>query len=171
MKEYFLIAKIVAPLGLDGFVKLKSYSDFPERFAELNKVYIDVFGDKRKFIVEDFLHDKAGYSIKFKNFDSSTEVSFLNGCDIYIEKNDLTDLDDDEFYIHDLIGCEVFEKQRYIGKIKDVMSLVSNDVFEVVTENGKELLIPFIDDYFDKYDNKKKVLFIKNFENMFDDEN
>jgi ribosomal 30S subunit maturation factor RimM len=51
--KYFLIARIEQTFGKDGFVRLQSFSDFPERFLSLKKVYLDFWGDKKTFYVED----------------------------------------------------------------------------------------------------------------------
>ena len=51
--DYFLIAKVEQLYGKDGFVRLEAHSDFPERYLSLEKVYIDFWGDKKTFYVED----------------------------------------------------------------------------------------------------------------------
>jgi 16S rRNA processing protein RimM len=61
VEEYFLVAKIVSAFGRDGFVKISSFTDFPERFFKLKKVYLVFFGDKKEFLVEEVKNSKERY--------------------------------------------------------------------------------------------------------------
>ena len=172
MNNYFLIAEIQSAFDADGFVKIKSYSDFPERFFYLEKVFINIFGDYREFIVEDVEQFEDYFLLKFQNFNSESDVEFLVGASVFVEKNDAVHLDDDTFFIHDLIGCEVFFADKFFGKIVDVMSLVSNDVYVVVDENERERLIPALSDFIESVDVESKKIFLNlDFDDVSDDEN
>ncbi|NLO40120.1 MAG: 16S rRNA processing protein RimM, partial [Ruminiclostridium sp.] len=53
--------------------------------------------------------------------------------------------EENEYFIADLIGCQVFENGVLLGRITDVLETGSNDVY--VTEGGKygEILIPALE--------------------------
>jgi len=80
--EYYLIARITSAYDRKGFVKIRSYSDFPERFFRLKKVYIDFFGNKKEFNIEKVKQVKDEVKLKFKNFDNEEDVEVLIGKDI-----------------------------------------------------------------------------------------
>ena len=82
--------------------------------------------------IEDF------FILKFKNFDSDQHVEFLVGTRIFVDSNDLYPLDDNTYYIHDLIGCKVFFNDKFFGIIEEVLHLVSNDIY-VVRSEDKEI--------------------------------
>jgi ribosomal 30S subunit maturation factor RimM len=86
LEDYFLIAKIISVYDDDGYVKVKSFSDFPERFFLLDKVYIYIFGDYREFFVEDVEKAVKYFLLNFQNFDSETDVEFLVGSSIFVKK-------------------------------------------------------------------------------------
>ena len=50
-----------------------------------------------------------------------------------------------EYFIADLIGLKVYtEDDAFLGTLDDVIQTGANDVYQVVTEEGKEILIPAI---------------------------
>ncbi|MCF6271417.1 MAG: ribosome maturation factor RimM [Melioribacteraceae bacterium] len=172
MEDFFLIAEISSAFNKDGFVKVKSHSDFPERFFLLNKIYIDIFGERRLFFVEDVDRIEDYFILKFKNFDSNVDVEFLVGSALFVNKKDVVQLDDDTHFIHDLIECKVFFNTKFFGKIVDVLSLTSNDVYVVENENGEQTLIPAITEIVLDINIKEKIIRLKqDFNEFSDDEN
>ena len=172
MEDFFLIAEISSVFNADGFVKVKSHSDFPERFFLLNEIYINIFGEKRLFLVEDVDRIEDYFILKFKNFDSDADVEFLVGSAVYVSNNDVVQLDDNSYFIHDLIGCKVFFNAKFFGKIVDVLSLTSNDVYVVESNDGKEILIPAISEVISDININEKIIYLKqDFDEFNDDEN
>lgn len=169
MKEFFLIAKISSLHGRNGFVKLELFSDFPERFSEIEKVFIDFWGDKKLLFLEAVKYTGKSILLKFKNFDNERDAGVLIGRELFIEKEDLVDLPVDNYFIHDLIGSKVFQSRREIGQIEDVLTLPANDVLVIKKEDGAELLIPMVLEYIEEFDPEKKRLLLKE-EMKFDDE-
>lgn len=161
MPEYFLIARIKSVYGKNGSVKIISYSDFPERFYKLKKVYIDFFGSKKEFLVEHVEKIKDSFIIKFKNFNSETESGFLAGKEIYVDEENLVKLPENYFFIHDLIGSRVLRNNEEFGTISEVLSLPANDVYVVQSVQGEEVLIPAVADFIESFDAGKKLLILK----------
>ena len=170
MNDLYLIAEIANVYDTHGNLVLKSYSDFPDRFVKLKKVLIDIYGSFRYFTVESCRISDNSIIVKFKNFDSDSDASYLIGKRIYIEEKDLVELPENFYFIHDLIGSSVFKENRFIGKLTDVLSLPSNDIYVVEGDDGGELLIPALKRYIVYFDQKEKKLFISN-EFEYDDEN
>lgn len=156
--EYFLIAKIEQAVGNAGYVKIQSYSDFPERFFRLKDVYIDFWGDKKTFYIEDVKDVKGKTLIKFKNFDNLRDARVLVGRNIYVDENNAIILPENHFFVHDLIGSDVIVQKKKIGTIADIIKGKANDVLVVLTEEKKEKLIPFVLSFIEKFDAAKKKL-------------
>ncbi|HEY7752090.1 MAG TPA: ribosome maturation factor RimM [Ignavibacteriaceae bacterium] len=170
MTEYFLIGRIESAAGSDGFVKISSQSDFPERFSKLSEVYIDFWGDKKKFIVEKVTLQKNKILLKFKRFESLRDIELLISREIFVTDEKVVSLPEDSFFIHDLIGSKVFIGDKLIGEIKEVEKLPSNDVILIRSNKGKELLLPLIDKFVLKFDPSKKIMLIRNDVDLNDDE-
>jgi len=167
--EYVLIAKVEQVYGKDGYVKLESFSDFPEQFLKLEKVYIDFWGDKKSFYVEDFNDLKGKVVIKFKRFDSLRDVNVLLDREIYIDEKDKISLPKNHIFSHDLIGSEVIVEKEKIGIVTDVMKFKSNDILVISTEEKKEKLIPFVLNFIENYDAVKKRLILNVSKDFWED--
>jgi 16S rRNA processing protein RimM len=170
VEEYYLIAKIISLYGSCGAVKIISHSDFPERFFKLKKVYIDFFGSMKEFSVESVEQDKENFFLKFKNFDSKSDSEILIGKELFVKEADLVKIPDDMFYVHDLIGSDVFADNLFIGKLVDVLSLKANDVYVINKEDGEELLLPALKSVIKNFDAKNKILVLNQDSILFEDD-
>jgi 16S rRNA processing protein RimM len=183
VNEYFLIAKIISvyekprskqgksafkPDG-EGFVKIFSFSDFPERFFNLKRVYIDFFDEKKEFCIERVEKVKDYFLLKFKNFDTNSDAAVFVGKEIFVDSENLVKLPDNYFFIHDLIDSSVFRNNMFFGKIKDVLSYPANDVY-VIENDGVEILIPAVPDYVESFDPEKKILVLKPGEELYEED-
>ena len=168
--EYILIARIEQLYGKDGFVKLKLFSDFPDRFLNLKKAYIDFWGDKKTFFVEDVNDLKGKIIIKFKNFDSPRDSQVLIDREIYVDEKDAVTLPENHFFIHDLIGSEVIVEKERIGTISEVIKGKANDVLVVLTDDKNEKLIPFVLNFIEKFDAAKKRLILNISKDFLEDD-
>ena len=169
MNEYFLIAKIDSAFGKEGFVRITSYSDFPERFFHLQKVYIEFFDDKKEFFVEKTRKFKDSFALKFRNFDSQKDIQSLIGKEIFVDKGSLIKLPEGQFFIHDLLGSKVFRNNLEFGILIDVLSYPANDVY-VIEHNGEELLIPAALEFIERFDPVNKILVLKPGDSFYDDD-
>lgn len=158
--EYILIAKVEQVYGKAGYVKLQSFSDFPERFLYLKKIYIDFWGDKKTFYVEDVKNLSGKIIIKFKKFEGPKETQILVGKEIYVDENDKVDLPENHFFVHDLIGSEVIIENKRIGFVTDIIKGKANDVLVILTDDKNEKLIPFVLNFIEKFDTAKRQLIL-----------
>jgi 16S rRNA processing protein RimM len=156
--DYFLIARIEQTYGKNGFVRIQSFSDFPERFFSLKKVYLDFWGDKKTFYVEYVKDVKGKIIIKFKNFDSLRDSQTLIDREVYVDEKNAVSLPENHFFMHDLIGSEVFVQSEKIGIVSDVIKGKGNDVLVISTEEKEEKLIPFVLNFIENFDAAKKKL-------------
>jgi len=168
--EFFLIAKIQSAFGKEGFVRIFSYSDFPERFFNLHKVYIEFFEVKKIFYVEEVKKKKDFFILKFENFNNNRDVEILIGKDIFVDESSVINLPADQYFIHDLIGSLVFRNNVLIGKIIEVLKYPANDVY-VIDADGKEILIPAVKEFIDKFEPSEKKLILSPDANIDYDEN
>lgn len=169
MADYYLIGKISAAYGKDGFVRIISYSDFPDRFFNLKEIFLDFFGEKKLFTVEKIKQSKDFFIIKFNKFNSDVDVKLLLGKEIYVNEKSLVNLPEGFFFVHDLIGSKVIQAALEIGIIKDVLQLPANDVY-VVEKEGKEILIPAVKKFIEKFDPINKELFLAEDFDLNDDD-
>jgi len=145
----YLIGKVLRPQGLKGEVKVAAVSPRPERFKLLERVYLKK--DTLQTCSIETVRLDPGSSrfvyIKFKEITTRTAAESWRDAEILIEQDELIQLQKDEYFVHDLIGCRVVSEQgMYIGEIVDVLQLSSNDIYVLRSESGKEILIPAVKD-------------------------
>jgi 16S rRNA processing protein RimM len=169
LSDFFLIAKIVSAFGKKGAVKILSYSDFPERFLNLSKVYIDFFEDKKLFFVESVERHNDFFAVKFRNFNSAQDADFLSGKEIFVDTENLVKLPENNFFIHDLVGSKVFRNELEIGIVKEVLQYPANDVY-VVRNGDEEILIPAVLEFIESFDAVNKILILKPGDDLYEDD-
>ena len=170
MSEFFLVARITSTADKKGFVKIYSYSDFPERFFSLREVFIDFFDNKKKFIVEEVKKNKDDFFIKFRNFNSDIDTRVLLNKEIYVDEKDAVKLPEKVFFVHDLLDSKVFRNEKLFGIIKDVLSYPANDVYVIKDVNGGEILLPALSEIIESFDPENKIMILKPGESFYEDE-
>jgi 16S rRNA processing protein RimM len=160
--RYFLIGKLVNTQGLRGEVRVIPTTDFPEeRFRVGSEMYLfhDSLPQPLKLEVASRRTHKGFEIISFKGYPSINDVEKFKGGELKVSEDQLMELEEDEFYIHQLVGCDVFtDEGEPLGKLVDVLQPGANDVWVVRGERG-EILLPFIDDCIKEVDvgNKRIV--------------
>ena len=104
--------------------------------------------------------------IKLKGCNKREEAEMLHGFVFSLPRSEFKLLDGKEFYLIDLIGCKVSdENKNSIGTVVDTLSLPAQNHI-VVEAEGNEILIPFVDAHISLFDEKKKILIVKNVEGL-----
>lgn len=142
--EKILIAKIQAHQGLNGWLKVYSYSESKKKFSNYKHFFVIKNETYVRLDVEDSQVTKS-IKIKFKNFSLREHSDEYIGKNLYIDRGQLVELDANQYYWNDLIGLEVYlEEGEQIGVVKDIIETGSNDVLVIKGSKGEEILIPYV---------------------------
>jgi 16S rRNA processing protein RimM len=172
VNDLFLIAEIKAIQDSSGYVLIRSFSDFSERFFRLKEVYMDFFGNYKKFVVEKVSVVNGNIALKFKGFDSIDELRIFLNKKIFVDEKDSIQLDKDSFFIHDLVGSKAFRNNELLGSIEDVYLLPANDVYIIKTLDDRRILIPAVKDFVKEFDPiEKRLNLTDDCDLLYDDEN
>lgn len=145
METMLRVGVISSTHGVRGEVKVYPTTDDPERFLDLEEVILDTGRERLPLKIENVKFFKNMVILKFKGYDNINDIEKYKGRDLYITRDQAVELEEDEYFIADLIGMSVVaEDGTVLGTLADVMPTGANDVYVVRTENGKELLIPAI---------------------------
>ncbi|MDD7463371.1 MAG: ribosome maturation factor RimM [Anaerococcus sp.] len=156
-----LVAEILRTQGIKGNLKIKSFTDNEDRFKKGSKLFLD----DKEVVVESSFKQKDAYVIKLEGYDDINEVSKFIGHELTIDEADLMDLSENEFFIFDLEGLDVYEKGAKIGYIKEVITKVyPNDIFVIKTKDGKEVYFPALKATVENIDLENKKVEVKDFE-------
>ncbi len=146
MQEYFEIGQIVNTYGIKGFLKVVPYTDDMRKFEKLKTIEINKKGTLTKYEIEEVKYSKNTVLLKLKGIDDINEAEKYKNCYIRINRSDNEQLPEDTYYIVDLIGLEVVTVDgELLGKVQDIFSTGSNDVYVVKDELGKQILLPAIE--------------------------
>lgn len=139
-KRWFNVGKIVNTHGIKGEVRVISKTDFAEeRYKPGNTLYLFMDGRNEPVEVTVNTHrlHKQFHLLQFKERQNLNEVEELKNAIIKVPEEELGELNEGEFYFHEIIGCEVFtEEGELIGKVKEILTPGANDVW-VIGRKGK----------------------------------
>ena len=82
--------------------------------------------------------------IKFKGMYHINDIEKFRDFSLKVAEEDLSDLEDGEFYYHEIIGLEVYENDVLLGTIKEILQPGANDVWVVKRKGKRDLLLPYI---------------------------
>lgn len=165
-KQYLEAGKIVNTHGIRGEVKIMPYTDVPELLCEFERLFIGK--DKTEIIIERSRVAKNMVIAKLEGVDTPEQAEKLRNKLLYMHRDDL-ELDDNTYFIQDLIGIEVKDADTdfVYGKITDVMQTGANDVY-VIEGNGREYLVPAIADVVISTDIDGNSMTIRALEGLFE---
>ena len=161
MKDILEIGQIVNTRGLRGEVKVNSFSQDSKRFEKIDVIYIKENNELKSYKIEKVTYNKNQVILKLENINHIDYAEKLRNKYIYVKKSQLEDLPEGVYYISDLIGLDVYdEKNNYLGKVDDIFSTKSNDVYVIKNELGVNRLLPGTDEVIKNIDldNKKIVV-------------
>lgn len=155
--------------GVRGEVKVFPTTDDVKRFKKLKEVILDAGREQQKLEISEVRFFKNMAILKFKGIDTLNEVEKFKGKDLLITREQAVPLKKDEFFICDLIGCQaVTEDGTEVGELVEVLQTAANDVFVIVGQNKKEILVPYIDDCVSNISMEDKKVTVKILPGMMD---
>ena len=150
---FITLAKVLKTQGRRGEVAVEIYSDVPGRFSAGMKVLASPDHETRRelSITEAWPH-KGRLVLKFDGIDSISEAEELVGCELQVLETERAQLEAGWTYVSDLIGCEVFDGDRAIGRVEDVQSGAGEAALLIVQAGKRVIEIPFAEAYLREVD-------------------
>lgn len=164
------VGKVINTHGIKGELKILRLSDNPERFNPGNRLYIfPIEGSPQEIIIESQRYHKQYDLIKFVGYENINEVERFKNASLKVSMDELDELEEGQYYYHEIIGCEVFIiKGEKIGIVSDIFTTGANDVWTIKQANGKEVCIPYIDDVVKSINIGEKKILIEPMEGLLD---
>jgi 16S rRNA processing protein RimM len=125
-----LIAKITSPHGIRGNVKLINYLENPYDLEKYDAIFTK---DNKNYKIKLIKNIKQNiYIAKINDINDRNQAEEIRNIEIFIKKEELQELSDEEFYYHDLVNLEVRNLQgNKIAIIKKIMNFGAGDLLEV----------------------------------------
>ena len=189
-----LIGRVVGAHGIKGAIRIHPLTDYPKRFLEMERLYLERAGKPPKVLEVErvSLHEgKSQFLFTLRGVESREAAEALKGCLVTVAPEERVPLPEGEYWIDSLIGLEVrgriasdeegetpqlenlenlgdLGKMSKLGVIEDVMPTGSNDVYLVRTPDGAAKLIPAIADVVRKIDLEAGVMSVVLPEGLWD---
>lgn len=168
-----VIGKIVGFHGVKGEIKVPIAERLLKNLAEAEQLFVyPVKGDPVTVTLESYRAHKTNVLIKFEEYSDKNDVEFLKGA-LIKQKNELiAPLDEEEYFIDDLIGVKAYNQTgKLLGTVNYVFTdSASNDMIELKTLNEKLKLIPFVEELVPIVDMKEQKIIINDIPGLIDDE-
>ena len=167
LNEFRIIGKVVAAHGLQGTLKIESWSDFDQRFDALKWVFIKAKGrELSRYKVKDVRFGSKYVLLKLEGLTSREEAESIREAELLIPDAESWPLPSGRYYISDLVGLAVVgTDETNIGRVINVLVESAQDILVVEGPFG-ELMIPFVDEWVGEVDLDLKVIQIKNWQGL-----
>ena len=168
MEDYLVIGTIINTHGVKGAVKVYPKTDDPKRFELLDSVKANKNGNIEILNIKTVQYQKNLLIIKFDEINDMNKATQYKNIDLIVDRDEALPLEDDEFYISDLIGVNVVTNDgTKLGKVKEILYTGGNDVY-VVDTGEKDLLIPAIKDCVKEINLDENEMIIELMEGLID---
>lgn len=170
-----LMGRIWRAHGLQGEVKVIPETDEPERFEDLPVVFIGRTPSTAEPLdVESVRYQSAKKGtlviLKLDTVDSKDDADALREAMVYARLDDVPPLEEDEYFLHDLIGLRaVLEDGEEIGVVDSVMELPAQDLLVISRKDRKPALVPAVSEFVVNIDLDAGQILIRPIEGLLDE--
>jgi len=167
--ELVVIARAVKPRGLKGEIVAELLTDFPERFEDVEElILVSPGGERKSGRLEDYWFQNDRVILKLSGYDDVETAKELVGFDFAVPESERVLLDEDEYYDWELEGCTVRVGNESIGKVQSVIKTGATEILQIAGENGREHLVPLVDEIVIEIDTAEKLIVVDPPEGLLD---
>lgn len=155
--QFIEIGRVLRPWGLLGDLRIQVLTDFPERFQQPNRLYIQ----GASYVIEGSRPHQGALLLKLKGIDSLEAAEGLRGALFQIPEAEAHPLPKGTFFQYQVVGLRVVtEKGEDLGEVVEVLSTGGNDVYVTQGPQG-QVMVPAIEDVVKAVDLEKGVITVE----------
>ncbi len=161
-----LVARVNSAHGIRGLVKVQSFTANPDDFATY-EVLVDENNNPLNFQIVG--EAKSMFLVQFDQVNTRNQAEELKGLNIYTSRESLGELDDEEFFLNDLVGLNIIdENNKKYGLVDKVVNYGSCDLLQVKTSNNKSFLVPMTEEKIKLIDFDNDQIIVNNIKELLD---
>ena len=160
MEERLAIGLIRTSHGVKGNLRVKSFSGETDHFIRLKKVYIKKGDRFIPYRVESVGGSHSSLLLKLENIDTREEALRLRGEVLWVDRSHASPLKQGEYYYADLSRCNIYHQGKEIGRVNTVIGGGVADILEVVTLQGKIIMVPFDKHFIGEINMEEKRIYL-----------
>lgn len=157
--ELLAVARLGAPRGLHGHLKLHSFSGEFGHLAKLRSILASSEGSPERAVTLKVLGRETGewgMSMSFEGYETPEKARKLTGLVLYLPRKDASALRPNEWYIRDLVGLSMVHGGRVLGKVTAVLDGAADPLLEIARAEGSTaagtVLVPFRNQFIGEVD-------------------
>jgi 16S rRNA processing protein RimM len=142
---FVVVGKFRKPHGVRGEIRMSVLTDYPELLSPGKKIYV---GPRyQAFTIKALRWHGGDLLLSLEELPDRTSVEVFRNIMVSMKSEDVPELPEGEYYLHQLVGLDVItDKDEILGKLQEILITGANDVYLVKTPAGEELLLPAIDE-------------------------
>ena len=141
MARDVLLGVVIGAQGLKGEVKVKAFTETPQKLAAYGPLHTK---DGKSFRVKSVRENKDAAVVALEGVDDRDAAEMLKGAELFIPRSALPQTDAGEFYHADLVGLRAEDTEgRAMGTVRALHNFGAGDVIELVRDDGDEVFLPF----------------------------
>jgi len=160
--EILAVAKLGAPKGVDGSLKLHSYSGEYEHLKKLTTALLasaDNHAQSKVMRIKSSRLGDWGMSMVFEGYESPEKAKALTGLEILLPRELASPLKSNEYYIHDLVGMKLLLDTVIVGEVVGVLDGGADPLLEIKpAAGGANVLVPFRSEFIGTVDCEAKSI-------------
>jgi len=138
-----VLGRVGAPFGVQGWVKVHSYTDPPEGIVRYAPWQLQGHGSAVRHVVLDWKRAGGAIAVRLEGVESREMAQRLNGAEVRVERGALPPTAPGVYYWHDLIGLAAYGSDgASLGRVEEVLELPAHPV--LVLRGERERLVPLV---------------------------
>ena len=157
------MGKLLKPKGLKGELRAIIFNENNFSLKTGTKIWLE---EDFSLEIEKIQVSVYKSYIKLVGYNSRGEAEKIQGKTFFLPRSEFKPLDENEYYLVDLLGSQVIDKkQNFIGIVIDVLNMPAQNLI-VVEKDGDEILIPYVDSHILLFDEKMKKIIVDDIEGL-----
>jgi len=165
----YAVGKILKSVGLKGWVKIMPMTHSPNRFRNLNEVFVGLNEHTAvQTRIEAVTYSRGAIKVKLMNIDTKSDSDSVVNHYLFVDERHVILPPTGSFFIHEIIGCTILTQQRIVGSVVDVYTReqgLAQDIW-VVESGGKLLWIPAVKDFIESVDIDRRQIVARRVEEL-----
>lgn len=164
MKQYgddslLMMGFVGKPHGIKGEVSIIWHGE--ESPIAGMTIFLQHEGHTVQYEILSLKEHKNRYIFRLKGVEDRSAAEALNGAQIYVARENLPELEEDEAYLHDLVGYELFlNNGEMVGKLDHVEFPANKIIWAITASDGHEILFPAESQFIISFDHKRQRIYI-----------
>lgn len=170
--DRIVVAVVLGAHGTKGELRIGPLTDFPERFRSMKE--ISLFHKNQGPVTFPLLEvrelrSRGQLILRLEGLKNRDEALVYRGWSVFITPDELMPLEPGQYWIRDLVGLRVKDTAgQSLGVVQDVMTTGASDIFEILGDDSKVHLVPFVEEFVKEVDLDRRELVIAMMEGLWD---